>query len=69
MPLSAAYGGTMKDLLTAADRLAPHDDKVERAKRYLRERNKYCLDLKVQKLPKKHRPPTVLDRWLESRPA
>lgn len=59
----------MKDLLTAADRVAPHDDKVERAKRYLRERNKYCLDLKVQKLPKKHRPPTVLDRWLESRPA
>jgi hypothetical protein len=59
----------MKDHLTAADRLAPIDDKVERAKRYLRERGKYCLDVKVQKLPRKHRPPTVLDRWLETRPA
>lgn len=59
----------MKDHLTATDRLAPIDDKVERAKRYLRERNKYCLDVKVERLPRKHRPPTILDRWLETRPA
>ncbi len=59
----------MKDHMTADDRLAPIDDKLERAKRYLRERNKYCLDVKVERLPRKHRPPTILDRWLETRPS
>jgi hypothetical protein len=58
----------MKDHMTAADRLAPIDDRLERAIRYLRERGRYCLDQKVERLPRKHRPPTVLDRWLESRP-
>jgi len=53
----------MKDLLTAADRLAPHDDKLTRAVRYLRERGLYVLDAKVTKLPPKKRAPSVLDKW------
>lgn len=59
----------LTDHLTAADRLAPVDDKLERAKRYLRAHGKYCLDQKVTRLPKTARPPTFLDRWLQSRPA
>ena len=59
----------MKDALKPADRLAPHDDKLERAKRYLRERGLYVLDAKVKRLPAQKRPPTVLERWLDRRPA
>lgn len=59
----------MRDHLTPADRLAPIDDKVERAKRYLRDRGIYCLDQPVRRIPAAKRPPTLLDRWLERRPA
>ena len=59
----------LTDHLTAADRLAPIDDKRARAIRYLRARGKYCLDLPVKRLPKTARPPTFLERWLSTRPA
>ena len=59
----------MQDHLTPADRLAPHDDKLERAVRYLRERGLYVLDAKVKRLPVQRRAPSVLDRWASRRSA
>ena len=58
----------MRDYMTAADRLQPHN-KLERALRYLRTESSvgYCLDKRVGRLPAPQRQPTVLDRWIASR--
>lgn len=56
----------MRDHLTAADRLAPHDDKLAKAVAYLRARNRYCLDKRVTKQPRKE-VQTILDRWIRGR--
>ena len=56
----------MRDHLTAADRLAPHTDKLARAVSYLRSRGKYCLDRRVTKQPRKE-VQTVLDKWIRGR--
>ena len=60
-----------RDCITAAERLAPIDDKLARAVRYLRTQSKsgYCLDAPVRRLPATSRKPTVLDRWLARRAA
>lgn len=56
----------MRDHLTAADRLAPIDDKRTRALAYLRQRGIYALDQPVRKVPQRETL-TLLDRWVRGK--
>jgi hypothetical protein len=55
---------TMRDAITAAERLKP--DRRQQAIAYLRSRGIYCLDQPVQRIkPAEAR--TVLDKWIRGR--
>lgn len=59
----------MRDIVTPAERLAPVDDKLQAAMRWLRQHSTrgYCMDRPLSRLPAKQCQPTVLDRWLDQR--
>lgn len=62
----------LRDAVTPAERLNPPRDKRAAALHYLRTQSRrgYCLDVKVDRLPVRERAePTVLDRWMQRRPA